>query len=336
MSNKIEEIISYSSESHLLDFKSEQYLLGKNPKKYELLKDISSMANHPSNEDKYIIIGVSEKNGVACEFNSLENIEDEAKYQQFMISNIEPEISFEYKSIYYKGYKLAYFRIFDNNDRPYLFKKDILDQDKKVINQQGIGYIRVGTSTRKIVREDFDRIYQNKFTQPDRKLDLIVWCDMAEKVFEFSDYKKRVKYIDVSIENISNKSILFEIEMKVFTDDNFHVYSAEEIRKAINKLEYSKALSRNKYAIHTPTFTFMTRVFFKKKENFILITRATRVGINTKEISIPQNDIKQNVFLEEVIVQNNGLNTIVNVEVIIRSDDFVSGLLIKKFALNLT
>ena len=76
--------------------------------------------------------------------------------------------------------------------------------------------------------------------------------------------------------------------------------------------------------------------FFKKKENFILITRATRVGINTKEISIPQNDIKQNVFLEEVIVQNNGLNTIVNVEVIIRSDDFVSGLLIKKFALNLT
>ena len=61
MSNKIEEIISYSSESHLLDFKSEQYLLGKNPKKYELLKDISSMANHPSNEDKYRIIGVSEK-----------------------------------------------------------------------------------------------------------------------------------------------------------------------------------------------------------------------------------------------------------------------------------
>lgn len=61
MSDKIKELIEYHSESHLLDFKREQYLLGKNPKKYELLKDISAMANHPSNDDKYIIIGVVEK-----------------------------------------------------------------------------------------------------------------------------------------------------------------------------------------------------------------------------------------------------------------------------------
>lgn len=55
MSGKVREIISYGCENHSVDFKSIPYPTEKHVKKHELLKDISAMANHPSNEDKYII-----------------------------------------------------------------------------------------------------------------------------------------------------------------------------------------------------------------------------------------------------------------------------------------
>jgi predicted HTH transcriptional regulator len=58
MIEKLVEIIKYHSESVYVDFKSQEYPLGKNGKKNEILKDISAMANHPSNEPKYIVIGI--------------------------------------------------------------------------------------------------------------------------------------------------------------------------------------------------------------------------------------------------------------------------------------
>ena len=56
MTEKITDILDYSSECNTIDFKQEQYPIGKHPQKHEILKDISSMANLPTNEDKYIII----------------------------------------------------------------------------------------------------------------------------------------------------------------------------------------------------------------------------------------------------------------------------------------
>ena len=125
MIEKLFEIIKYHSESVYVDFKSQEYPLGKNTKKNELLKDISSMANHPSNEPKYILIGIKEKNGLASEFIDLSTPTHQAKYQQFVEENIEPKINFEYRSFEYEGHRLAAFIISDNQERPYLFKKDV-------------------------------------------------------------------------------------------------------------------------------------------------------------------------------------------------------------------
>jgi len=133
MKKSLDEILAYESESHSIDFKKEQYPVKKDAKKHEFLKDISAMANHPSDEDKYIIIGVKEGNGVASEFYEVTNLIDEAKYRQYLNTNIEPKINFEYKSFMHKGFRLAYFRIFENMDRPYLFKKVVrnsIDQGK--------------------------------------------------------------------------------------------------------------------------------------------------------------------------------------------------------------
>lgn len=101
MSVTVEDIIAYYSESHSVDFKKTQYPITKHNKKHKLLKDVSAMANHPSNEDKYIIIGVEEENGKAFGFSAITEVIDEANYQQYINSSIEPEIRFEYKSLIY-------------------------------------------------------------------------------------------------------------------------------------------------------------------------------------------------------------------------------------------
>lgn len=123
MSDKIIEILEYGSEGYLVDFKQEEYLLGKYPKKHEFLKDISAMANHPKDEDKYIIIGAAEKNGMADSLMDIPKLTDQAQYQEYLNAYIEPAITFEYKPITFKGKELAYFRIFDNKNRPYLLRK---------------------------------------------------------------------------------------------------------------------------------------------------------------------------------------------------------------------
>ena len=110
MQSVLEKIIQYDSESPTLDFKEIQYSLENNPKKNELLKDISAMANYPGDENRFIIIGVIESNGVAGKFRDIDQLIDDAKYQQFLMSNIEPKINFEYKPFSYKGHQLAYFR----------------------------------------------------------------------------------------------------------------------------------------------------------------------------------------------------------------------------------
>ncbi|TXD81588.1 hypothetical protein ESY86_07065 [Subsaximicrobium wynnwilliamsii] len=80
MNTELEKIIRYDSEGPNLDYKQEEYPLGRNIKKNEILKDISAFANHHSDSDKFIIIGVKEKNGVGKEFFEIENLTDEASY----------------------------------------------------------------------------------------------------------------------------------------------------------------------------------------------------------------------------------------------------------------
>jgi|AntRauTorcE11898_2_1112593.scaffolds.fasta_scaffold01099_2 predicted HTH transcriptional regulator len=98
MNQDIEQIIKYNSEGPTLDYKKEEYPLGKHAKRNEILKDISALANHHSDTDKYIIIGVKEENGVAKDFYEIERLTDEAAYQKFVNENIEPKINFNYKS----------------------------------------------------------------------------------------------------------------------------------------------------------------------------------------------------------------------------------------------
>ena len=323
MSAELKQIIEYESEGANLDFKKEEYNLGKNPKKNEFLKDISAFANHPSDSDKYIIIGIKEKDGIKSEPFEIINLTDEATYQQFIYDNIEPKINFEYKSTIYKDKQIAYFRIFGNKSRPYLFKRNI--QNPTTNNSEfkkGDGFIKVGSSTKKLDRSDFENIYEKRFSRKDRKGDLDI-----EAYFGIPDNKKIInlglKYIDIRITNRSNKSIDFNIEMKVFHKKKHVLITEDDI---INELQKDNS---NHFAYSTFTHQVINlEVSYEEKQDYVLVSRNFTRQQKTA-ISLPQGSTEIDIFRKYLLLLNKDADEI-NAEVTIRSDDFTEGPLIEK------
>lgn len=326
MTIKISEILDYHSESSTVDFKMEQYQIGKNPKKYELLKDISAMSNFPGKEDKFIIIGVVEKNGRPSEFHNIQSLIDQSKYQQFIDSNIEPSINFEYNSLNYKGYSLAYFRIFNNNNRPYLFKKDIINSavNDKVEFREGDGFIRVGTSTKKMTRSDFDKIYEQKYLRPDRKNDLLITPYYGKPVEEDLSRSNILKYLDISLENTSNKSIELDIEIKIFKGEGYKLFYESDLIKELRKRKPKQrtALGYVMPEIDLPLYDF--HVEYQDFTDYVLVTRI-KFRNQTTDIRLPQRSIEKDVFYKKIIVLQEKTVPI-KAEIIIRSDDFSDGI----------
>lgn len=327
MNTELEQIIKYNSEGSNLDYKKEEYVLGKSEKKNEILKDISAFANHHSDSDKYIIIGVKEKDGVASEFYEIENLTDEATYQQFLFDNIEPKINFEYKSAIFEEKQIAYFRIFGNKNRPYLFKKNLQNPvTKKPEYRIGDGFIKVGSSSRKLDRNDFESIYKTRFTERDRKNDLKI-----ETYFGTTDNDEiinlDIKYIDIKISNQSNKSIEFDVEMKVFKSDKYGLISEDELIKELKKNQKKK---NNGFGIDFEVIQpqiMNLHVEFNEKEDFVIISRnslAKKTAIN-----LAQNYSESDIFCKHLFVLGDDAEEI-KAELTIRSDDFTEGSLIKE------
>lgn len=314
MEYSIEDIIKYDAESHKLDFKREQYLLGKNEKKAELLKDVLSFANHPSNEYKFIIMGVDEK---SKEILGIQNPVDEAQYREYISKNIEPEINFEYRIINLAGKKISYFKIFDNKNRPYLFNRDLPNSKYNL----GDGYIRFGTSTKKIGREELGDIYRNRFNQKDRKKDLIVTPYAKEN----DDYKKEgVKFynLEVSIENISSRSIDLYVELKF--DLGLGIVPEFDLKRfdQMNKQSYNSF--GFPFQVQPLNFNFL--VHSNETESHILFERHGALG---KGLILKQNDIEIKVFQGSIMLWQ--ISTVeIKGSLCIRSDAFLEGPLVEE------
>lgn len=328
MSESILEILEYGSEGYLVDFKQEQYPLGKYPKKHEFLKDISAMANHPKDEDKYIIIGAIEKNGMAESFKDVSELTDQAKYQQYLDSYIEPSINFEYKPILFKEKQLAYFRIFDNEKRPYLFKKKVQipkEKDKsQIVYNEGDGFIRAGTGTRRMVRSDFERVYKKRFLQKDRKNDLKIHPTLNYfEEFPFDD-EITVMVLDLDIENTSNKSIDFDIELKIQKKENYAVTTSTEFQRKMNE-------QSSPFGMINPV---LGNLHVESEEDELdFVFRRTKLRNMRTAVNIPQVKTDKDIFDKEILlIFNNKCK--VAFEVIIRSDDFTGGAVIQNFEIN--
>ena len=299
MNTELEQIIKYDSEGSNLDYKKEEYVLGKSEKKNEILKDISAFANHHSDSDKYIIIGVKEKDGIASQFYEIESLTDEATYQQFLTDNIEPKINFEYKSAIFDDKQIAYFRIFGNKNRPYLFKKNLQNPTTKKLEYKiGDGFIKVGSSSRKLERSDFENIYKTRFTEKDRKNDLEI-----EAYFGTTDndeiIQSGIKYLDIKITNQSNKSIEFDAEIKVFKSENYGLISEVDLIKEIKNKRKKKSTFGVDFEIIQPQIIKL-HVDYKEKDSFVIISRnslAKKTAIN-----LAQNSSESDIFCQHLYV----------------------------------
>lgn len=317
MSLEIDNILKYNSEGYNLDFKKKEYPLGKSLNRNEFLKDISSFANHLSDSDKYIFIGIKEKNGVAHEIFELENITDQALYQEFLDDYIEPKINFEYLLYKYRGKQIAYFRIFDNNQRPYLFKKPVKNPiTNKIDYKEGAGCIRVGTTTKKIIRQDLELIYENRFKKKDRKDDLDIIPHFKNRGEEYNN----LYYIDFDILNKSNKSIEIEIELRIKREDAYGLVSENELEEKMREDDRMNNGYLSQISTTSNIFSFYN---LTREENYVIIS------FTGKPIRLSQNSIEREIFSRNLIILFGDVDK-VNAKVIIRSDSFTKGALRKK------
>lgn len=310
---KIKYLIEHEAEGSLLDFKLEPYSLGTE-KKSEFLKDLSSMANVLLDEDKYIILGVVEKDGLACGFRSIGNIPDESNFQKYINDNIEPDLQFEIKQVEYSGYDLAFIRIFGNRDRPYLFKKEIVDsQTGKVKFRPGDGFIRKGSATTKIVRAHLDRIYAAKWQRKDRKADIEVICSVKP-----SKELPQFDHIDLTIINKSNTSINFSVDLKIFKQGDLWIMPKYKIQR--------KLTNDFKDTIRYPPPIAVSNL---DRDDHFLVATGLRRGI-----TLFQNDHLQDILEENAMILMTNENVVFKCEVLVRSDDFTQGMLIQNIELS--
>lgn len=323
MNQDLEQIIKYNCESPTLEYKKEEYPLGKHAKRNEILKDISALANHHSDEVKYIIIGVKEENGMAKSFHEIDSLTDEAAFQKFVDENIEPKINFDYKSFVYNGKKLAYFRIFNNKSRPYLFKKNVQNPvTNKTDFKIGDGFIKVGSSSKKIERSDFENIYKTRLTNKDRKGDLVIDAYLATSSDdELSQLD--IKYLDIKITNQSNKSIDFDVEMKVFKGLDYELISEYELKEKLRKSRKKSSSFGIDLDIIQPQIKNL-HVDFQEEDECVFISR-NRLARKTA-ITLPQNSFEKDIFCQHLFLLEKEQHEI-KAELIIRSDDFTEGLL---------
>ena len=146
----LDDIIEYDEESTNLDFKKEEY--HKNDY-VSLIKDISSMANALNSEIKRIVIGIKHRPGEDKEFIGVEKLTDQATLENVIQENIEPDINFKYYSYKFKNVTLGIIEIYDNDDKPYMMRKDYATLKK------GDMWIRKGSRQSRVTREDLNKMF---------------------------------------------------------------------------------------------------------------------------------------------------------------------------------
>jgi hypothetical protein len=327
MHETIISLIEGESENTKLDFKLEQYPIDKgNAKKGEFLKDMCAFANLSSKDDKHIIIGIEEKNGTAAGFKSIAELNDQASYQQFLNQYIEPEINFEYKELVYQENRLAYFRIFDNNKGPYLFKKEYKDaQPKGSHYRTGTGFIRSGSSTRELRREDFEKIYAERSAIKDRSEDIDFNVRLGG--FKSSDLSRAgyIKHLQIDVLNVSNTSIDIDVEVKVYNNRGVSAECAQDLEHKLYKGRKDNSLMAYSGNFVPSPFIFVdTNVNFNKYANHSIYEIMPKRGTHTS-LRVKQKGKQTDIFNGQIALVFSR-PTEVKIEIIVRSNDFTDGL----------
>ncbi len=327
MKDDIINLIENESENTKLDFKLEQYPIEKgNIKKAEFLKDMCAFANLTSKDDKFIIIGAEERNGIAIGFKPIIELHDQATYQQFLNQYIEPEINFEYKEFIYQENRLAYFRIFNNDKRPYLFKEEYKDNLPKGNHyRMGTGFVRTGTSTRTLKRDDFEKIYSERFSNKDRSADITF--DITIGRFLNSSFRDgHIKHLQVDVSNLSNASIDLDVEAKILNNTGVNARYTQDIE--LESIEKSRKNSLFSYTAHLdqmiPPHVYLDmNVEFKNYGDYSLYEITPQKGTHTA-LRVKQQGTVCDIFNGQIALVFSRAAE-VEIELIVRSNEFPNG-----------
>ena len=299
MKEDIINLIENESENTRLDFKLEQYPIEKGTKKGEFLKDMCAFANLLSKEDKFIIVGVEEKNGVANGFKSIDKLNDQAAYQQFLNQYIEPEINFEYKELLHKENRLAYFRLFNNDQKPFLFKKEYRDMQPKGSHYRiGTGFVRTGTSTRELIRDDFEKIYAGRVGTRDRSEDIDF--DITLGGFRYAEFRSTIyRHLQIDIINLSNTSLDLDVEAKIYNIEGVTARCTQEIEQKMHE-DRRNDHRRAYFEMNTPGFIFMDKHVDFNNHGRYSIYETTPVKGTLTSIRVKQQGTLTDIFNDQI------------------------------------
>ena len=188
----------------------------------------------------------------------------------------------------------------------------------------GDGFIRVGTSTKKIGRKELDDIEKCKIRYINRHNDIVTHPTIGNSDNEEVS-RWNIKYLDLKIENTSNQSIDLDVEMIIKKSKEYTIIKETEFLRKIQEAENKANRTNNPYSIsfkqinaYFPDIHINTR----ETDNSFVIERNP---INRKSaISIPQNSTYSDVFRQSILLLEKTNNKI-EVEIIIKSDDFKNG-----------
>lgn len=207
----INNFIKNEREGEYLDFKAKPY-----KDREALIKDIMAMANSKHEGNKYIIVGIKDNINGNREIVGLKEVElvDQASYQQLIISNIEPDIFIKFYPFQYKDKLLGIFELFENNNPPYILKKDFNKLKK------GFCLIRKGSQQCPATRSDFDAFFKNK---GEFEIHVLQPCFLATNV------KEGCGFLEMSIRNITDVPITVAWgELKIL-DRDFNILSTHPL-----------------------------------------------------------------------------------------------------------
>lgn len=233
----IVDLIEYENENTNLDFKSHQY---KKEQNESFLKDIISLANALSKDDKYIIIGVKHhSNGNRDLIGIQEQFIDDASYQQLVDSNIEPTIDFEYLPFKYGGKLFGIFKITNCSNPPYMMKKNYGNL------KLGDAFIRKGSFQNRLSRKDIDNQNQQIFNNDiSPNIDVsfeennILKSKNFEKIFfELPSVKKKKEIQRIIERKEKSNTILNEITIQGFDPFSFVPYEKRSLSELRNNLK---------------------------------------------------------------------------------------------------
>lgn len=112
------------TESNILDFKRDQYVLTSGNQQSGFILDIICMANTPRDEPAYILIGVVEEHGRAVQVVGVDRHVDPVEFQNLVNGHTEHAVDFSYRIVVVDGTEIGLFEIAVDRNVPVMARRN--------------------------------------------------------------------------------------------------------------------------------------------------------------------------------------------------------------------